>query len=294
LGVKINSQSTWSKIPFHGLPDIWHLPTLQTLRQHTLLYSAFSQILKTPHVVVSIDRICMKPPRTTPLNENEDPNADLTVHTDSNLFYDNPIVGQFQCGLCLQDAPKGNGGFYCVPGYHLPDKIKEYKEAYKNKKFGDLKVPGWGKWFNDYVYTETVRNKKIEIPLEIGDAVIWNNYLPHNGGTNTLKSWRLQVFVRFLSLDGPCIDKETAQWHNEVYSKVVKDCVEKGVRPTHYPTRNLVKGKVTKKLDQPVPQYVKPELTWLGERVFGVVPWDGEKNEKNETGEKKRNRNKRI
>jgi hypothetical protein len=73
FGLRKEDRSTWKCIPRHGCVDIWHLPSLYVLRQHPRLYAIFAQILKTPNLAVSIDRICMKPPRASASAEASEP-----------------------------------------------------------------------------------------------------------------------------------------------------------------------------------------------------------------------------
>ncbi len=55
-------------------------------------------------------------------------NADLDIHHDLNLWTADPKHPPLQGGLCLQDCPEGGGGFFCVPKWQNPAKIKKYKE----------------------------------------------------------------------------------------------------------------------------------------------------------------------
>jgi hypothetical protein len=122
-----------------------------------------------------------------------------------------------------------------------------------------------------------------QIPMKKGDVVIWNSCLPHAGGTNHLRDfWRLQAFVRFLALDGPCATPEM-KVRNRRYRSMVAFSMQTGEKPTHFSTGNAVRGPAkARKLE--VPLHEVPEMSKIGRRLWGLET-DEEESEEEEEGE---------
>jgi len=265
----VNDESSWGKaISRFGLVDLWHIPSFYQLRQHPKVYSLFAQLLKTHKLCVSIDRVSMKHPCTDPKTTNKD----LQLHTDLNYWTVAPNFIQYQGGLCLQDCPAGGGGFYCIPGFHKRENIDRYKRDWEQGKFGNSTViPKADKFFIPFDDQEFTNAHKKEIPLKKGEFVIWNGNLPHNGGNNTLPNqWRLQTFVRFLALDGPCVSISDIKWAIE-YRNLAAATMKSGERPSHFSTGNRI--KIGKK-DFETAVHREPSLSSLGEKIWGLQPWD--------------------
>jgi len=256
-----------------GLADIWHLSSFYQLRQHPKVYSLFAQLLKTYKLCVSIDRVSMKHPCRDPTITNDD----LPLHTDLNYWVASPSCPQYQGGLCLSDCPIGGGGFFCIPKMHKPENIERYKRDWEQGKFGNsTQIPRPEKFFINFDDQEYANTNKKEIPMKKGDFVIWNGNLPHNGGRNTLPNhWRLQTFVRFLALDGPCVSVREIKWGVQ-YQKLAANAMKLGIRPSHFSTGNVIKSG--KRGDHEVPLHKEPSLSRLGEKIWGLQPWDTKAN----------------
>jgi len=221
----------------------------------------------------------MKPPnRFETVEEAKLKNDKLVLHTDLNLWDNDPLKPQFQGGLCLRDCPEGGGGFFCLPKFHKREIIDEYKSNYENGLYGTLEIPKPFRVFMDYKDQVNSNKNKIEIVLNQGDFVIWNSNLPHNGGVNSLVNhWRLHAYVRFVALNGPCVDEKRINMHKE-YLKIVSLSSKSGNKPSMYST-----GNSTKISGDPTPEtlnYKLPPLSWIGERVLGFKSWDDLNDEK--------------
>ena len=201
----------------------------------------FSQLLKTHKIVVSIDRVSIKPPCA---DEDEAAMAQLAnmqrqLHTDTNLWAWDVSMMEFQAGVCLADCPEGGGGFFCIPKMHKKAAMDEYKKKVERGVFGPNKAqsPTFpGQTFVSFEDRDLSDEQKIEVPLNKGDVVIWSIFLPHNGGMNTLLDhWRLHAYVRFLALSGPHANKNQRRWAKE-YQGYVKEAYKTGLRPAHYAT----------------------------------------------------------
>src|SRR4051794_31013304 len=65
LGMDRDDPEDWYRDPLrsNGMVEMYQHPALWNNRQHPRVYQAFTEILGTPKLWVSIDRVCMKPPR---------------------------------------------------------------------------------------------------------------------------------------------------------------------------------------------------------------------------------------
>jgi len=260
-----------------GFFDIWHSKLYYQIRQHPQLYSIFAQLLKEPHLTVSLDRVSIKPPGFIYLDEDDNiienpspeqkvrkyqfPQQDFAVHNDMNLW--NLQETNYQGGLSLNDCPIGGGGFRCIPGFHKLAKIREYREKYQHgdlPHLGGPQMPPYGSflYFQDFAM---IKKEVKEIPMEAGDFIIWSSRLPHSNCINLSNQWRMQCFVRFVP-------------DNEKYKEYRKDVYQSmliGEKPNYYSTGLTSTGPGNVKWEEPM--HIKPELSWLGQRVLGEVDW---------------------
>jgi len=255
-------------------------------------YSLFAQLLHQPHLTVSLDRLCMKPPAyaNVPLVGGGTKRAtffssELPIHNDMDLWDLSETkyqvravvslvrtwidtIGVWQCGIALGDCPPGGGGFRCVPGFHKLSQVRAYRKNYEAGQFHPtaeaygqtLRIrqrppTGTFQWMLDTAVT----GKAKEIPLEKGDAVIWNSRLPHSNLPNKLPQWRVHCYVRFIP----------ATPSHEEYRKEVKRCAESGEKPMLYSTENSTGGG----RNWEVQGHALPELTPTGRKVLGLDSW---------------------
>lgn len=282
--VKIKESSTWPSVPFHGCFNIWHTKTFNRLRQNPLLYSIFAQLLKTHNLTVSVDRICLKAPCLSEAKSAElaEGNRFLELHTDLNYWHSDPNQPIYQGGLCLQDCQAGGGGFFCIPGFHKPYRVQAYMALVDKGRFGIASslIPKKGKAFVTYFDQHDANLNKLEIPMNKGDFVIWNNNLPHAGGKNalmapsnpapnSLQNWRMHAFIMFVPLDGPCVSEETAAFYT-AYQQETRHAISCGQPPLHFATRNRAPtGKEEAKKSKASSGAITP----LGERILGLVDY---------------------
>jgi len=112
----------------------------------------------------------------------------------------------------------------------------------------------------------------VEVPMEQGDFIIWNNNLPHNGGANTLKNhWRLHAYVRYLPLEGSCTCPSLVHQHKQ-YQKMVKRCMRTGEKPSHFATLNPVRANA-QSFQLEVDYHNSPPLSLLEKKLFGNIEW---------------------
>ena len=286
-GVSVTNPSSWQYIPYHGCFDIWHTKTYNQLRQHPVLYSIYAQLLKTGNLTVSVDRINLKAPCVTEeaCAKQAEANANLELHTDNNYWHSDPNKPTYQGGLCLQDCPIGGGGFFCLPGFQRPERIQAYMHDVNRGLFGAASacIPKKSKTFVTYLDQRDANANKVEIAMNKGDYVIWNNNLPHAGGKNSLlyprpraddplTHFRHHAYIMFVPLDGPCASEEVAAFYTQ-YQGETRHAVMTGSPPVHFATRNRTPGSK----DASKQQKVSPgPISELGEHIFGIVPWNVE------------------
>lgn len=284
FGINIHSPFSWGKIPYHGCFDIWHTKAYNQLRQHPLLYSVFAQLLKTGNLTVSVDRINLKAPCVSEkaTQTQAEANANLELHTDLNYWHSNPNMPIYQGGLALHDCPAGGGGFFCLPGFHRPERVQQYMTDVTRGRFGapSACIPKKSKTFCTYLDQQDANAHKVEVPMNKGDFVIWNNNLPHNGGKNSLmqpqprtddplENFRMHAFIMFMPLDGPCASEEVAAFYHQ-YRDETRHAILTGTPPVHFATRNRAPGsKNAEKQSKISPGPMTP----LGEHLLGLVPW---------------------
>jgi hypothetical protein len=282
--VKLSDPGSWAGIPYHGCFSIWHTKTYNQLRQNPLLYSVFAQLLKTPNLTVSVDRLNLKAPCLSEevAQKQALANANLELHTDVNYWHTDPDRPIYQGGLCLEDCPQGGGGFFCIPGFHRPERVRQYMHDVNRGKFGEASslIPRKGKTFVSYFDQVDANANKVEVPLNKGDFVIWNNNLPHNGGKNSLlvpagrapnslQNFRMHAFIMFVPLDGPCADDEVSAFY-QAYQGETRHAIMTGEAPRHFATRNKAPGKSNAKPIKVSPGPISP----LGEKILGMVPFE--------------------
>ncbi|KAL6075091.1 PhytanoylCoA dioxygenase (PhyH) superfamily protein [Balamuthia mandrillaris] len=293
-GVEAGKFETWTPLLGTGFLDVsWHNPAYYSIRQHPVLYSVFAQLLNEHDLTVSLDRASLKPPayvvkevvetqpdgRETKTERRIDmPEPyDFLIHNDMNLWQLQET--KYQGGLALSDCPIGGGGFRCIPGFHKLDRIRDYRHNYERGAF-DLSSSCSSSACSTVVYPppegtfvyfldqQLIRAQATEIPMEIGDFIVWNSRLPHSNCPNRSANWRVQCFVRFVS----------SKLHPQ-YREEVRRCMRNGERPRWYSTG----GEVGDYEHHPESEeHHPPKLSWLGKRILGERDWDEEGEEEKE------------
>ena len=183
-----------------GIVRMVHHPLQWKLRESPIIYLAFSQLLKEHKLWVTLDRGKIVPPAS--FNGNLQKGF---IHWDINtkILPENIPFQGLQGLVALTDTKAGQGGFQCVPGFHL--------EFYKWRKLQPL---------NRDPFRPDLKGMRIEeVEMRAGDLVIWNSLLPHGNGPNLTNVPRIAQFVRMF----PCNlqKKDTLQqrldmWKNKL------------------------------------------------------------------------------
>jgi len=177
LGMDRNDPEDWYREPLrpNGMLEMYQHQALWDNRQSPRIHQAFSELLGTHRLWVSIDRACMKPPRH-PAHPEYDHKG--FIHWDMDTTKPPQRLG-LQGVLCLADTDRDQGGFQCVPRL-----FREFKEwvktqpADRNPSAPDL------------------TGFDVEpIPAQAGDLIIWNRLLAHGNGHNVSDQPRLAQYI---------------------------------------------------------------------------------------------------
>ena len=152
--------------------EMYHHQTQWDNRTAPRVHEAFSQVIGTPKLWVSHDRVSINPPE-------RDPEApDHGLHWDISPEQ-RPAGGGVQGVLYLSDTPADQGAFICVPGFHR--RIDTWLEALPegaDPRHQDLLALGAQR-----------------IGAEAGDLIIWHSALPHTASTNRGSGVRVAQYI---------------------------------------------------------------------------------------------------
>ena len=178
LGMDPDDPEDWYRPPLKpgGMVEIYQHQALWDNRQGPRLHQAFSELLGTEKLWVSIDRANFKPPF-----HPDHPEYDHRgfIHWDYDTSQRPLPQRRVQGVLYLADTAADQGGFQCVP--EIYGDLEAYLAAQpddRNPRVPDLTG-----------YTAT------PIPGQAGDLLIWNVLLPHGNGRNVTSRPRFAQFI---------------------------------------------------------------------------------------------------
>lgn len=162
-----------------GMIEMYQHPALWANRECPTLYEAFAELLETPHLAVTIDRVGMKLPRH-PDHPEYDHKGFTHWDVDTASL---PVPFGVQGVLCLSDTDADMGGFQCVPGFHRDlEAWITAQPADRNPRVPDLSRLPEGM-------------KVVPIPARAGDLILWNNLLAHGNGHNISNRPRYSQYI---------------------------------------------------------------------------------------------------
>jgi ectoine hydroxylase-related dioxygenase (phytanoyl-CoA dioxygenase family) len=236
-----NDPEDWYRLPLKpgGMIEIYQHQALWDNRQFPRVHQAFSEIMGTEKLWVSIDRANFKPP-----SHPDHPEYDHKgfTHWDADTSRQ-PLVKRrrVQGVLYLADTAENQGGFQCVPDlYRCLEEWIPTQPADRNPRVPDL----------------TGFEVK-PIPGKAGDFLIWDVLLPHGNGHNTADRPRFSQFINMFP--APESDPERAedrisQWREH--------------RP---PGNNVFPGDPRRVEEE---KGHTAELTPLGRKLLGLDAWE--------------------
>ncbi len=245
LGMDRNNPEYWYREPLrdNGMIEMYQHQALWNNRQHPRVYQAFSEILGTPKLWVSIDRACMKPPRHP--NHPEYDNKGF-IHWDADTSH-LPIPLSVQGVLLLADTDTTQGGFQCVPAlFRNFDSWLKTQPPDRNPHSPDL------------------TGFEIEpIPGKAGDLIIWHRLLAHGNGHNISSKPRLAQYISMFEIATK--DSQNVEWGGDRNARIRqwKEHLPPDARwapgdPRHW---EQLHGKTA-------------ELTPLGRKLLGIDLWE--------------------
>jgi ectoine hydroxylase-related dioxygenase (phytanoyl-CoA dioxygenase family) len=245
LGMDRDDPEDWYRDPLrsNGMVEMYQHQALWDNRQHPRVHEAFSEILGTQRLWVSIDRVCMKPPRH-PAHPEYDNKGFIHWDADTTKL---PLPLSVQGVLCLADTDADQGGFQCVPSlYREFDSWLERQPSDRNAFVPDL--TGFA----------------IEpIPGKAGDLIVWNRLLAHGNGHNVSSRPRLAQYISMFPADPRIADDDgwgghraerIAQWQ----TRRPPDASWAPGDPRRW---EELHGRTA-------------ELTPLGRKLLGIDPWE--------------------
>mmetsp|Transcript_12768 Transcript_12768/g.27555 ORF Transcript_12768/g.27555 Transcript_12768/m.27555 type:complete len:411 (-) Transcript_12768:172-1404(-) len=137
--------------------------------------------------------------------------------------------------LALSDCGHQDGGFFCVPGSH---KVVRSWANVKSEAVSDAQVMSAESSMQIYLpKDDPLRFHAQRAPIRAGDLLIWDAYLVHCNFPNDSEQMRMVQYIQMKRADDPAL------------GVLLSD-------PDLLPSREEF------------------ELTPLGERLFGLTPWD--------------------
>lgn len=177
LGMNPNDPEDWYRPPLSpgGMIEIYHHQSMWDNRQHPRMHQIYRDLHGNEKLWVSIDRVCLKPPRHPDHPEYDHKGF---IHWDCDSSVPNQPFS-VQGVLYLEDTAEDQGGFQCVPEIY-----RDFAEWVKTQPADrDPRRPD----LTGYEITKVVG--------KAGDLVIWNRMLPHGNGHNTSGRPRWAQFI---------------------------------------------------------------------------------------------------
>ena len=239
LGMNPNDPEDWYRLPLTngGMIEMYQHQSMWDNRQDPRIYQAFSELLGSEKLWVSLDRVNLKPP-----SHPSHPELDHKgfIHWDADTTSISKDLG-VQGVLYLADTDESMGGFRCIPGFHRGlDKWIATQPADRNVRQPDM-----------------TNLTSVPIPGKACDLVIWNRYLAHGNGHNLSNKPRLAQFITM----------SRAQEDNEELRQKRVDAWE---------NRTTVPGLTYFFGDHRRWEWFNTEtaeLTPLGRKLLGADPW---------------------
>jgi hypothetical protein len=238
-GLDPNDPNDWyrSPLPFGGMIEMYQHQAMWDNRQHPRIHEAFSEILGTEKLWVSLDRVNMKPPRHPDHPEYDHKGF---IHWDCDSSQP-PKSRRVQGVLYLKDTDANMGGFQCVP------------ELYRT----------FEEWVKSQPEDRKVNQPNLEgltvepIPGKAGDLIIWDVMLAHGNGHNVSEKPR---FAQYITMS-PARPEATEYREDRIRQWQEHAPPKRGPFPGDAREIEEKYGKTA-------------ELTPLGRKLLGVDDWD--------------------
>ncbi len=208
-------------------------------RQHPKMHAVFADILGTEKLLVSFDRVNLKPPFRAAFPQYDHKGF---LHWDADISCAANAPLRVQGVLYLADTGENMGGFQCAPGHH-----KVVKAWAKDITPGSKERP-------DMSGVETV-----PIYGNAGDMVIWTTLLYHGNGRNLSDKPRLAQYITMFPVGSG------AEWGNQREDRIMR---WQERLPPHAPWAPGDPREWEQKHGKTA------ELTPLGRKLLGMDAWE--------------------
>lgn len=235
LGIRIDDESTWSKVSGHvDQVPLWGDQSQWDIRQLPEIHAIWSSIWGTPRLWVSRDSCRFTIPWQPGRADAQPLHWDLDPWDRSSQMYQGLVA--------LTDCPARSGGFRCSPA--IMGNRDRWPTTWPTKPWGTEWVPHGAR--DDEI---------VEVPLNVGDLLIWDSHLPHGTVRNEASTPRLVFYLMMFP----------AGTANEAAVNVADH--EAGLAPEYW------RWKPGHDRAEPGPPAT---LSELGRRLLGLDPWGGD------------------
>lgn len=127
--------------------------------------------------------------------------SEQSTHRDSPYFTTYPEYYYFGVWTALEHVDSRNGALELYDRGHLLHEVDREAIFLRYYAYGDVINPSDSRLWNDYQHETTMRCeeaglKKIVVPMEPGDTLIWHPHLPH-GGSEIIDKERSRFSIVF-------------------------------------------------------------------------------------------------
>ena len=162
--------------------------------------------------------------------------------------------------LYLNDRDEDGGGFRCVPGFHR--QINDWLATLAPDR--SLESSDEGNWIATHPDLQGILAEARTIPAKAGSIVIWHRLLPHSNGRNLSDSPR---FAQYITMDIAPADPDEF----EKQSKSRVDMWQKTGERWQAPISDNPRQARWQQWESSRPP---AQLTTLGKKLIGALPWD--------------------
>ncbi|MBS1833730.1 MAG: phytanoyl-CoA dioxygenase family protein [Acidobacteria bacterium] len=230
---------TWYNMPHQldGVVPLHHAQSLWNIRQDENLYQMFTEFFGTHRLRVDINRCIFR----SPVRDANPWISHSDIHWDTDPM--GPAEEALQACIPLTPIRANTGGFQCIP------EIYRQLDAWLNEN-------ARGRAHFDF-QRPCLNNHRgiVQIDAEAGDVILWSTRLPHGSASNLSRRSRIATFV---TMCPPADSDELRMELEELWLTRRPPWYWRGL-PAQY---------------DPEPGDAPAELTSLGKRLLGVLPWD--------------------
>ncbi len=183
LGIWVDDPQTWDRVssdieevPLRGHQSQWDI------RQLPDLYAIWTAVWGTDRLWVDRNACRYTPPW------REGRAEPLPLHWDVDPL--DPDVLWYQGILALTDAPAGAGGFCCAPS--LMRNRDRWPTSWTNSRHG-----------MEYRPIGVAEHEIVEIPLGVGDLLVFDSHLPHGTVRNNASTPRVAFVLQMFPEGSP-------------------------------------------------------------------------------------------